>query len=46
MKICAIMFATGQDGHKTRRFPRLTPERAVAKIVFDLNWPRFPHNLE
>jgi len=30
---------------KRGSLPRLTPARAVAKLVFDLDWPRLPHNL-
>jgi hypothetical protein len=45
MKICAIMLSTGQDGTKRGSFPRLTPERTVAKPVLDLVWTRLPHNL-
>jgi len=36
-----------EDKNATKRgsFPRLIPEIAVAKTVFDLDWPRLPHNL-
>ena len=44
-KIYANIGVDRQFDNKKGSLSRLTPESAVAKTVFGLNWPRSPHNL-